>query len=243
MIYSIKICYNIIGDNMIQKGIDERAVVLNSQINRKSGNGSSFNYELEPLITNFSFYDFVDEAHKYFDDETQDHGAFIVITDKQYIIGYNGGFGAGTHLCSFGRVYKDINGGGNINMHNDGIRLSERCENKFITARIVYEKTSSGYSGYIKFKFPENRVTPSKLEVFKKFVEDYGQEIDSVCRKYNIVIECFNIENGIMYTTKVSSIVEVLELVSGITKTNAQITSNDDECIIGIEVKKVSNHI
>ena len=242
MTYNMKMCYNNNSDNMIQKGIDDNTIIRNSQISRKSGNGSSFNYELEPLITNFSFYDFINVAHKT-NDELQDHGAFLVVTDKQYIIGYNGGFGLGTHLCSFGRVYKDINGGGNINMHSDGMILSDKCENRFITARIVYERTSSGFGGYIKFKFPEKRITLLKLEVFKKFVDDYGTEVNAIVNKYGIKLECYYTENGIMYSKTVETLEDVLEIAISITSEDSQITSSDDEVIIGTEVKQTSNHL
>ena len=61
----------------------------NAFLARKTGGGSAYNYDLTPLIENFTFYDFVTKI-----ENNQDHGGFLVITDNQYIIGYNAGFGS-----------------------------------------------------------------------------------------------------------------------------------------------------
>ena len=57
----------------------------------RNDNGRDYNYDITPLIQNFDFYDFIDYAER-FKEEIKDYGAFIVITNKQYIIGYNASF-------------------------------------------------------------------------------------------------------------------------------------------------------
>ena len=44
--------------------------------------GSKWNFDLQPLITDFNFYDFCCSAN------SSDHGGFLVITDKQYVVDY-----------------------------------------------------------------------------------------------------------------------------------------------------------
>ena len=80
--------------------------------NKLTGN-IELNYDLFPLIKDFDFYSFIDYAEKHKNIVT-DYGGFIVITPKQYVIGYNSNFGTGSHLASLARVTKDIYGGGNI---------------------------------------------------------------------------------------------------------------------------------
>ena len=109
--------------------MDDDNLLITGFYNRKSGLGSSWNYDLIPLITNFSFYKFISDA------KSDEFGGFIVITDKQYIIGYNAGFGYGTHASSFTRVMKDINGGGRINSAKELMNLTNECCKKFIVAR------------------------------------------------------------------------------------------------------------
>ena len=96
----------------------------------RNSNGDDYNYDILPLIENFDFYEFIDYAER-FKEEIKDYGAFIVITNKQYIIGYNASFGTGTHLSSFARVMKDIKGGGRILDSNEAKLLTDECIKEF----------------------------------------------------------------------------------------------------------------
>lgn len=160
-------------------------------LSRKSGGGEKYNYELTPLIENFSFLDFIYGALKY-KGIGNDYGAFLVITNKQYILGYNAGFGVGTHIASFARTFNDINNRGKVENNLDAIRLSTRCQKDYITARIMYEcigENENGipiYSGSISFSIKNLPITPKQFEVFKKFYEDYNKEIELVIKKCSI---------------------------------------------------------
>ena len=157
--------------------------VYNSYYNRKVGGGSNYNFELEPLINNFSFIDFISEGIEY---QYDDYGAFLVITDKQYIIGYNAGFGVGGHHSAFARVFKDICGGGTINNDRDMVRLCSSCKSNFLIARIVFEKVYDDCVGCIRFIYPKDGITAEQFTVFEKFYEDYNKEISLTVRRYGI---------------------------------------------------------
>lgn len=165
--------------------------LYNGYIARKNGGGSSYNYDLIPLIDNFSFDTFIQDAEKS-KDGLQEHGAFLVITNKQYIIGYNAGYGAGTHLSAFARTTKDMFGGGSISNQNEAFKLTGICCRNYITARIVYECVSYNenrrpiYSGYINFNLNEfdNKITLEQFETFKAFYDDYNEDIKYVTKKY-----------------------------------------------------------
>ena len=165
----------------------------NAFLDRKTGGGSKYNYDLEPLISNFTFYDFVTKI-----ESSEEHGAFLVITNNQYIIGYNAGFGAGTHLSAFARTEQDINDNSksSINNDQDAIRLSRKCATNYITARIIFERTGENnygrptYSGYIHFNLKEfgGKITPSQFEMFKEFYEDYNEDIKYITARYNFIV-------------------------------------------------------
>lgn len=166
---------------------------MEAYLNRKSGKGSRYNYDLEPLIKKFSFYDFVANVKK-----DEDFGGFLVITNKQYVIGYTAGFGAGTHMAAFARVMMDMNdpNKGQIKYDRDAIKLNSECTRNYITARILYE--SHGYDqygipqflGYINFELSSfgGKITPSQFEVFKQFYNDYNEDINYVTKKYNFFV-------------------------------------------------------
>ena len=56
-------------------------------LNRLTG-CNDFNYSIFDSIGDFDFYSFIDYAEKH-KKVISDYGAFIVITPKQYVIGYN----------------------------------------------------------------------------------------------------------------------------------------------------------
>ena len=202
-------------------------------------NGNDYNYDLAPLIHDFDFYDFIDYAEKY-KEEIKDYGAFIVITDKQYIIGYNASFGMGTHLSSFARVLKDIKGGGNIINSEEAKKLTDECINSFLTGRIMYERCDSvgrpRCEGHISFNLIGKTITQEQLKTFNKFKEDYGQEINRIIKKYGKdkfkIIVTYKTETGMLesiITDNLDDVYEVLEKYVDVEK-----TVDIEERIIGI---------
>lgn len=168
-------------------------------------NGKDYNYDITPLIHEFDFYDFIDYAER-FKEEIKDYGAFIVITNRQYIIGYNASFGEGTHLSSFARVMKDISGGGIIINSEEANHLTNECTKNFLTGRVMYERCESfgrpKCSGHISFNLVGKTITQEQLQVFEKFKEDYGLEIQRIIRKYGQekfkIIITYKNEEGIL---------------------------------------------
>ena len=209
---------------------------------RKNGDGFYFNYELLPLIHNFEFLDFIATA------SNNDHGGFLVITNNQYIIGYNSGFGIGTHRVAFARVMKDLTGGGLIRSEQEVNKLYHDCTKKFITARITYDyrgMNESGlpiHNGAIYFKLPEtNTITKEQFEVFKKFYEDYNQEIKIIIRKYGI--KKFNVqyeyidEEGTKTMKIITNLDELYIYLEQCIEAN-KLLNIDNEIILGITPNK-----
>ncbi len=164
---------------------------ISGYVNRKTGSGTKYNYDLKPLIQDFSFLDFISNALRN-RQVGNDFGAFLVLTNKQYVLGYNAGFGVGTHIASFARTFNDLNGHGRIVYDSEAIRLSEKCQKDYITARIMYdcvdenENGSPIYSGSISFLIKNLPISPKQFEVFKKFYENYNSEIELVVKRCSI---------------------------------------------------------
>ena len=172
---------------------------------RKSGGGSAYNYDIEPLIANFTFYDFVTSAEQS-KEELTDHGAFLIITNNQYVIGYNAGFGVGTHASAFARAILALNGKKNQNISgpNEASLLGSSMDSQYIKARIAYECCSPNengritYAGRINFSLTPlgGKITPNQFETFKDFYNDYNKDIEYVSKKYNITVRfCYRDEN------------------------------------------------
>ena len=149
--------------------------------------GDIYNFSLEPLTKDFSFFDFCSKTKR------EDTGGFVVITDRDYTIGYNSGFGEGSHLCAFARYLKDHMDGGIIHNMEEAEKLYSLVEKNFITARIVYEiyedveTLEKRRHGYIYFDLSKG-INYKELEQFQRFYEKYNEEIKYVCKKFNFSV-------------------------------------------------------
>ena len=93
---------------------------LGAFTSNKSTEKEENNFDIKELIHNFSLYDFIDAAKERPD---EDFGGFLVCTPKQYLFGYNSGFGPGPHAASFARTMLDIKGGGIISNQMELIKI------------------------------------------------------------------------------------------------------------------------
>lgn len=84
---------------------NDRELISRSYYN---ANGD-YNYDIMSLINeNFDFYDFIKNGKNTL---LTDNGAFLVITNNQYVLGYNRGMGTGGHDLAFARAFSEINCG------------------------------------------------------------------------------------------------------------------------------------
>ena len=202
----------------------------------KSGD-NSYNYDLTPLIQKFDFYDFLDYAHKN-KIKDEDYGGFLVITPNQYIIGYNAGFGTGTHMSSFARTMKDIKGGGFINGINEAVKLTMECEDNYLTAVIIYEKyimdmnSNPIFSGYISFDI-KRKISEKEYRMFEKFYDDYNSDLAFASKRFNFDV-LFNYIDEKGKERQVKS--KNLDLLNAYLKNNIDynIVNNENETIIGV---------
>ena len=152
-----------------------------------------YNYDLIPLINeNFDFDIFIKNGRE---NVVGDNGGFLVITDNQYVLGYNRGMGTGGHMLAFARVFSEINGGtyqrdidGNLSFIRSGkinkknvIVNSRLCSSNNLTASIIYEPVmidDNGYPiyyGYIFFHLADvGKITLKQFNIFEKFYNDYN---------------------------------------------------------------------
>ena len=180
------------------KNINDEQLLVNSYAGVNHGTKGEFNYDIRPLINeNFDFYDLISNAK----DSPNDNGAFLVITNNQYILGYNRGMGTGGHSLSFANAYLAINEGyigfdkqfhkGEISSFVDMTSTNTKCMHDYLTARIYYEGHDTNvygriiYSGSIHFTFKKNineKIPLEQFEMFEQFYNDYNDEIKSITR-------------------------------------------------------------
>ena len=148
----------------------------NIAINSFYGNDIDYNFNIREMIDKFNFYDYISNINN-----CERNGAFLIITDQQYVLGYNSGLGEGSHNAALARAYKEINGGGKIE-NSEKIILTNNCYKDYITARISYEKDGK----FIIFNLTEGeknienkKISYSQLETFKMFYDDYNNFIKS----------------------------------------------------------------
>lgn len=205
-------------------------------LSRKTGTlGNKYNFDLQEMINNFNFNDFC----RYADEES---GAFVAITNKQYIIGYNSSFGDGSHIASLARVMKDISGGGKILTDYEAGTLSNEFRSKYLWGRIIYRKTKTIDShvphesyGSIGFDFSCNKITSLEYEMFCKFYDDFNEEIKEVCNLYNFYIVFCYVENDELKSKPLKDLDFIKEYMANNINDNIDI---DDEVIINKKFNK-----
>ena len=202
---------------------------------RGRNESDKYNFSLAPLIEDFSFIDFCNNGF------TDDHGGFLVITNRQYILGINPGFGELPHCYSFARVMKDLKGSGNISGQQEASRLTRELEDKYITARIVYETYRDEEThkvkkaGYIHFHlcnyYGNKLFSKEQYHQFLNFYEKYNDEIKKACKKYNFTVNyTYKNEIGQVINNCSTDLDNVLEYIE---KHLVDTSSLDDEVIIG----------
>jgi len=225
---------------MNSKNINLDSLNNRSYYGKKESLGNSYNYDLYLLLENFSFTEFLSTNTK------TEHGAVLVITNNQYIIGYTAEYGLGSHRSALARIMKTIHGGNRIQDSKEAKRLEDECKKKYITARILYdhrgdnEEGISLYSGAIYFQFPKNdTITKMQYELFKKFYEEYNNEIKMLIRKYGIYN--FKVQYGHIDETGTKEIKNVDSLDEIYTYLETRIDfdkkiDNDEEIILGTTI-------
>lgn len=220
---------------------------ISGYINRKTGSGTKYNYELKPLIENFSFLDFISNALRN-REVGNDFGAFLVLTNKQYILGYNAGFGVGTHIASFARTFNDLNRRGRIINDLEAIRLSEKCKKEYITARIMYDCVGETenrvpiYSGSISFSIKSLPITSSQFEVFKKFYENYNSEIELAVKKCSINNFCvwftYDTETSKFNVNKSENLDNLYKFLESQIDYD-KVVDDEDEVLVGVGIDEI----
>ena len=127
--------------------MNDTKLLVKAYLDRKDGKlPSAYNFDLAEMMKNFNFYDFCAEA-KGSRNYSVEHGALLVITDRQYILSYNSSFGIGSHAATSVRVYADIHGIGKVHNNRTASEMYSKCVFQYITARIAYDRDS----GFIHF--------------------------------------------------------------------------------------------
>lgn len=198
---------------------------------RRSEHGSNRGHDIQELINDFSLYEFCSSAKE------GDHGAFLAITNKQYIIGYNVGFGDASHDVTIAKVMKELHGGGEVFNEKDAINLCIAFDRKYISARICYEIMGGAFShtkekeGYMIFDFTCRTIPRSQYEMFLEFYNDYHEEVELVCKKFNFNIHLRYRDNNGKLNEITSKNLEVVKeyMTNNIVEDEIDI---DDEVII-----------
>lgn len=242
--------YNYIGDIMI-KDINDERLAVRSFAGINNGSFDEFNYDLVPLINEkFDFYDLIHNAN---DSSVKENGGFLIITNNQYILGYNRGMGTGGHLLAFANAYSVINEGyigidgkfhnGKIPNFNSLIKTEFKCCSDYLSARIYYEEFDKNmfgrpvFTGRISFlvdNLENSTISLEQFEMFEQFYNDYNNEIKSITRKYPNFVVSFSYcdENGVKQNVNSKDLDSLYEYLKFHIDYNRKI--EDEKKVIGV---------
>lgn len=228
-------------NSYMSQGNKEKIELENAYGSRKSGDVTDYNFDIKKMVDDFSFYDFLEQTRA----TKKDNGAFLVVTDKQYILGYNANYGMGSHQQSFAKCEAELEGGKKIGIYTDCVALASKCEKSFITAKILFEYVGENenyqpkYDGRIIFMLEDRKITPEQMKVFEKLYEDIGQEINSISSKYPFTI-CFSYidKEGKRHSEYTNNFIDLIDYLKTVVSYDIPKKSKDDEKIIGVSLEE-----
>lgn len=192
-----------------------------------------YNFPLSEMIMSdeMDFYRFITNGKKY-----DTNGAFLVITEQQYIIGINAWDGAGSHNYSHARVNLALK-----NRNPEALTLQQiaeealELEKNFIV--IDFEDEISENNQPIKdmrVSLPRKKITPFEFQTFISFYQDYNEAI----KAGNFPISCKikNNENSYEWIF-LNNIDELLIFLKNNIDENINIKQIENETIIDEQSK------
>ena len=213
-------------------------MVFNSYYSADRERKFIYNFDLYELINDFDFFSFIHEVKN----SGEEHGAILVLTDTQYILGYCASFGIGNHLGTEARIYQDLHGGGYIDSEKDALVLANLCKENYVIARIIYEAYYDNenyrpiFNGYIHFYLQKNginkKITPGMYKSFLKFYNDCNYEISSLCNSYPFSVFYEYLSNGYNILKMSKDLDGVLAYLG--TMVDENLPSSSEEPLIGI---------
>ncbi len=214
----------------------------NGYFHKRYGGGSDYNFELYKMVKDFSFIDLCESVRR---KDFDNNGSIVVITDKQYVALYNDAYGRGTHEGALARVYKDIHGGGEISNTDEAYLLYKKCTNDYLIAMATFESVELNshiplFEGRIIFDFrgkekKNKRITRGMYESFKKFYNDFNDDIKYVFSKYKFKVIYNYYKDGILLKDSSNSLDNLLNEFSNFINDEIDDT---DEIIVGNSVNK-----
>ena len=199
---------------------------------KSTHNSNSYNFDIYQMMKAFDFYTFCEEVSK--KKFGEDHGAILAITDKQYVLTYTAGLGAGPHGGTQARIYAELHGGGKIQDDGTALHLSTLLNQEYINARIIGERYDNQRTEIcIIFNLPRSsKITDGMFRNFEKFYIDYNEDIKNVSKKYGLIVSVIYTDaNGKFVNYESSSLDEFYQDLK--TKVNSSIMVDDNEVIIG----------
>ncbi len=166
---------------------DEKEI-FNGHYRNQTKRVDEYNYDIYPLLTEFSFLDYVSQA---LSDNVEglDYNAVLIITDNQYILTQTEGYGRGPHRKTFANIMREITDGQPIYDDRDSIEYYTMCEYRFITARLNIMKTATGkfvatfYFELTNYNKTNKEITHAMFNSFMQFYNQYNDEIKLIKNK------------------------------------------------------------
>ena len=168
------------------------------------------NYDLvNDSLAGFSF----DKLFKNYMYHDKDYGGFIIITDKQFLVGYNKSQQGVEHHCdAIAKAYVTLHKLPNLPCSNDIERKKSMIEavkyyyaagEEYICARFDFEKKSAyktvggefekgkpnEYEGVLSFDISNTKINYKNYKQFLEFYLAYNDDIEFYSKHYNFPVE------------------------------------------------------
>lgn len=225
--------------------MDDKQLMIDSYFNRKSPlldkmiNERIQSSSIIPMIKEFDLIKLMSNVPK---DDFYDNGGFVVITDHQYIVGYNLEYGMRSHELSYACITGELLKGGETINPSNCVEEFTLCNNAYLTGRINCEQHNMDISFTLSERedrdhpFVLKKITNGQLEAFKAFYDEYNDTI----KRYRLPVSLGIPKNGTVCTAMYEDLTPMLELMETMVDNNKEIPEADGgEKIIGVSNKTI----
>lgn len=231
--------------------MDADKLVTNAYYSSKSNSrrvldNLDYSSDVIPMIENFDLVNLMSNVSK---GDEFDNGGFVVITDHQYIAGYNLGYGMRSHEVTFACITCELLKGSRKIHPENCLTDCAQCVDTYFTGRIHCEERNYGMSfnvsrlsenGDIKFEFIS--FTNGQLESFRAFYDDYND----IIKRYGLPVSIKLPKDNLLYTKVYDDLTPLLQIIEARVDENKKIPeAPEGEKIIGVpnnsSIKKTSD--
>ena len=187
-----------------------------------------FNFDVKRMIDEFDLEKFLAATHSF----NWEHGAYLLISDNQLILGYNRDYGRDKHEYAIAHAIRIIRDLDYFDSEKDTFRLDYKTNNEFIKARLLNEELSGRLILFDLYKLES--ITRNQYILFEYFCDKYNDLVKQISLSSEPIVHYSTNKSQSFTCNDLETVKEYLKTIVDDEK-----HLEEDQKIIGIDVHDI----